>query len=190
MLFLWMATAFGAPSWAEIVERAASPVDARWTDTEAVEHWQNACGGGQKFACQLVAGEPRLEVFAAACEQGDGQACLGVAWLTEKQTPDEAFARFQGQCEEGLPRGCAEVARAFAEGIGTYASRRTARRLAEPLCADGVGAACAVIASLDRNNRPNRSKGLYQQALEAGHGGRRGVAHRQRARGSGVGIAG
>lgn len=169
MICFWMALALAAPpDWEEVVERATSLVDARWTPEEAAPIWEAQCASGQEAACAMARGVAPAEALAAACRLGDGVACLGEAWSREPREPEAAVAIYQEQCDAGLPRACAEVARAHADGIGVYSSRRTARRMAEPLCASGVGAACVVLGKLDAANRPARSRAAFEEALANG----------------------
>ncbi len=189
----WLCAALGAPNgagldpaseagWVEVVARSTNPTSARWTAAEATPHWQAACNAGRKAACSVLEGASVRDALFAAClvdestrlplaEVVDPVACLGRYWRAEAREPELAFSGFRELCDRGLSRACAEVARAHADGIGTFTSRRRARSMAEPLCADGVGAACVVLGRLDVANRPRRAGEAFDQASALGEAG-------------------
>lgn len=191
MTLWWLMTALAAPAetvdpsteagWVEVVARSTNPTSARWTGAEAAPHWEGACASGRKAACAVRDGATVKEALAVVCpfdEAGlpisgddtdtDPAACLGRYWLVERRDPERAFFGYRALCDQGVDRGCAEVARLHIDGLGTFESQRRARRMAEPLCADGVAAACIVIGRLDRTNRPRRAADTFEAAIELG----------------------
>ncbi len=192
MWMWWLFSALAAPAgseldpgseagWVEVVARSTNPSSARWTASEAAPFWVDACKKGRKVACTLRDGATLAEALSMMCPLGDDVlpvsgvdtdidpvACLGRYWRMETREPEEAFAGYLSLCDGGLARACSEVARAHAEGVGTFQSRRRARRMGEALCADGVAAACVVLGRLDVPNRPRRAGGLFDKALSYG----------------------
>jgi len=192
MWMWWLFSALAAPAssqpdpgtevgWIEVVARSTNPSSARWTAAEAAPFWDDACTQGRKVACTVRDGATLAEALSGMCPLGDDVlpvsgadtdvdpvACLGRYWRMEVLEPEAAFAGYRSLCEGGLARACAEVARAHADGVGTFVSQRRARRLGEGLCADGVAAACVVLGRLDVANRPRRAGGLFDKALSSG----------------------
>jgi len=168
MSWLLIALAAAAPAWTDAVTYAVDPLAPRQLPDVREAQLQMLCGGGVTHACRWLDGEPLVDLLAERCEEGDADSCLAAAWDREAEAPDASFDTYERLCAEGHERACADVARAALHGIGTWSSRRRARKLAEPLCADGNPHACMVIADLEERTRPLVAERLLTQAIDDG----------------------
>lgn len=95
--------------------------------------------------------------LAAACDGGNGEACLRVAdSMLASKAPDLArvFSRVQAACDAGTTRGCTRVAAMHLRGIGVRPDPALARTTAERTCEAKDGAGCDLLAEMS-------GKGMY-----------------------------
>jgi len=172
LAILASSSAHGAPaSWGAVVARLTSPIEARWTRSEAEAALGAACDGGRRAACRLELGEGLASVLQEACVEGDDVACLGAAWLLQEERPEEAFSAFERLCSVGQARACVAQAQARFSGVGTWESRRAGRIAAEALCFGGTGDACIALVDMTGGDRPVAQGRLLQRALALGASG-------------------
>jgi len=166
MLWLLLSLASAAPAWNDVVVHAVDPMSPRQLPADRELLLGQLCGGGVDAACQWLEGADVPDLLATRCEDsGDSWSCLAAAWAQEPEAPEVAFAAYDALCDAGSRRACADVARAALDGIGTWQSRRRARRLAEPLCAAGQREGCLVMARLEQRTRPLVAEQLVSGAV-------------------------
>ena len=90
--------------------------------------------------------------LAAACDGGNGDACLRVAdaMLAGEPAPSLAkvFARVQAACDARVPQGCTRVAWMYLRGVGIRPDVTKASALAERMCEAKEGGGCNLVAEI------------------------------------------
>jgi len=173
MIWLALSLAAAAPAWNDVVTLAVDPMAPRMLPEERDIVLQQLCGGGVDRACRWLDGASPAELLVEACEDEDRRPfdCVAAGWALEPTDPEAAYGHYVAQCDAGDVRACADVARAALDGIGTWSSRRRARKLAEPLCDEGSPHACLVLGRLEQRSRPLVAEKLATAAVSEGVSG-------------------
>ena len=162
-MWWWTALALaGAPTWTDTVV-AGLGQDGVWLTAEELgDRLARHCADGVDAACRWGRAREQVdrpdvegvaELLAGSCGNDDPVACLPGGWnlgqaehgvYTPKaiEDPDAAMAVLTSICDQGMRRGCVEVARAKLAGLGTYASDEQAASSFAELCRRGEARAC------------------------------------------------
>lgn len=161
----------------------------RWAPSEQiVEHYDTACRLGSRLACRhqewYRPDKPSFARvrgrFVAACHKGTAEACIALGWSLSQRQPDgrpnrasadpqRAAGFFQAACATGSMRGCTELGRLHAYGVGVEADPAKARTLFEKACARSEPRGCTALGFvLTREGRAKEALSRYRQACREG----------------------
>ncbi|HTQ80855.1 MAG TPA: caspase family protein, partial [Thermoanaerobaculia bacterium] len=117
-----------------------------------------------------------LELFQAACKQGEGYGCDGAGdmyWSGDKVTKDlpVAVSFYDRGCSLGSLKACYSMGYALDAGIGIYRDAARAAPLYERACKGGLLYSCRDLGSLylagsGVAKSPSKAATLYQQACD------------------------
>ena len=102
--------------------------------------WKNCFARGQVE--EKSASANAVADYAIGCEAGDGACCARAGAITTDLA--KAFVFDDKACDLGDAQGCARLAIAYEQGIGTAKDPALAVRAADRACAHGVMPACKV----------------------------------------------
>ncbi len=167
-------------------------IDFRQVDgaiDEVPSLYARACLQGNALACKSkqwrgseYADWARARVvFNSQCKAKEPYACLVMGWMNTQSTPNKTSSAaadpFQGAkefataCNEGVPRGCSELADLYLQGVGVEKDTTEAMRLYLAACQKGDADACTPLESLSSKFRalkdaPDLASGMFAELCE------------------------
>jgi hypothetical protein len=114
-------------------------------------HYERLCQGGVALACRWRAWDDFGEVKEIdlarladpACDDGDRNACLLLAWADPGPTVDDRIRQLEPLCTAGVARACTDLGvELAADPLARPSDHERARKLHASACAADIGVAC------------------------------------------------